>query len=259
MGRIRSCLGRVGCLTLLVLGTTLGWLYRREIADWWLERTGGVVALAGSSAGSDSAAAPPGGAPARPAGTDTAVEEDESSGAQRMGPGGEPGASPESGSARRYPGVEAFLAAPLPATLRLDGEELGQLVRDRVVPGLPEGVTNPAAVPEDSALRVEADVDVRRLVGDRLPAMLRRMVGDSARIRARLAPSVPRHGTLRLGVRELRAGSVGLPVMAYPWLLTEMGLPLAPDDPTAVELPVGHDLTSARVEDGILVLERRAP
>lgn len=258
MGRIRSCLGRIGCLTLLVLGTTFGWLYRREIADWWLERTGGVVALAGSSAGSDSAAARPGSVSGRPAGGDTAVE-DRSSSAEPEEGGRAGGASRETGSARRPAGVEAFLAAPLPATLRMDGEELGRLVRDRIVPGLPAEVTHPAAVPEDSALRVEADVDVRRLVGDRLPAMLRRMVGDSARVRALVSPSVPRRGTLRLEVRELRAGSVGLPVMAYPWLLTEMGLPLAPDDPRAVELPVGYDLTAARVEDGILVLERRAP
>lgn len=240
MGAVRSCLSRIGCLTLLVLATTVGWLYKGEIADWWLDRAAGgpgvTEPFAADSAGGRASPAAPDSAEARPS-------------------------TPADAAARsdgRNP-LEAFLSAPLPATFRLDARELARLVERRVAAGLPSGVANPAAVPEDSLLRVEADVDIRRLVGDRIPAMMRRMVGDSSRVRALVSPSVPRHGTLRLRVRELRAGSVGLPAMTYPWLLTEMGLPLAPDDPTAVDLPVGYDLASARVEDGALVIVRRAP
>lgn len=272
MGPVRGCLSRIGCLTLLVLGVTAGWLYRPEIEAGWnravagagtLLQKGDTAAVApapGAVAGGDEAVGP-GASPEasggeggpEPARTDA----DGSSEARTDGDGG-PAAgdapAPVDGAA-----VDAFLTAPVPATLRLDDAALAVILEERVEPGLPEGVARPAATVEDSALAVAADVDLRRTLGERLPSMLARMVGDSARVRAIVHPSVPEHGVLRLRVRELRAGSVGLPTMTLPWLLTELGLPLAPDDPTAVDLAVGRDLAEARVRDGALVLVRRSP
>lgn len=248
MGRVRGCLGRVGCLTLLVLGVTVGWLYRREIQDWWLERTANTTAVSDGGSGAPGSAARTGSGGER-------FEITADSG-RRAAADGEEGAAAGSGAAGSS--VERFLAAPLPATVRLDRDDLAALLARRVEPGLPDGIARPEAVPEDSTMVIAADVDIRRTLGDRLPAMLRRMVGDSARVRARVVPSVPRHGVLRLRVREVHAGSVGLPVVTFPWLLAELGLPLAPDDPTAVDVPVGADLAEASVEAGELVLVRRA-
>lgn len=248
MGRVRGCLGRVGCLTLLVLGVTVGWLYRREIQGWWLERTANTTAVSDGGSGAPGSAARTGSGGER-------FEITADSG-RRAAADGEEGAAAGSGAAGSS--VERFLAAPLPATVRLDRDDLAALLARRVEPGLPDGIARPEAVPEDSTMVIAADVDIRRTLGDRLPAMLRRMVGDSARVRARVVPSVPRHGVLRLRVREVHAGSVGLPVVTFPWLLAELGLPLAPDDPTAVDVPVGADLAEASVEAGELVLVRRA-
>lgn len=254
MGRVRGCLGRVGCLTLLVLGVTVGWLYRREIQGWWLERTANTTAVSDGETG----------APGRAARTGSGGDlfEITADSGRRAAADGEAGAAAgeggAAGSGAAGSSVERFLAAPLPATVRLDRDDLAALLARRVEPGLPDGIARPEAVPEDSTMVIAADVDIRRTLGDRLPAMLRRMVGDSARVRARVVPSVPRHGVLRLRVREVHAGSVGLPVVTFPWLLAELGLPLAPDDPTAVDVPVGADLAGAGVEDGELVLVRRA-
>lgn len=249
MGRVRGCLSRIGCLTLLVLGTTVGWLYWAEIEAWWEELRAGPTAVEEGASPAERIAAEDGrfgivgdSTAAAAGAADTA-----------SGVAGDARPSEAAGSA-----VDRFLAAALPATVRLDAEELADLLARRVEPGLPEGIARPAAVPGDSTLTIEADVDIRRTLGDRLPAMLGRMVGDSSRVRARVVPSVPSHGVLRLRVREVRAGSVGLPVMTFPWLLSELGLPLAPNDPTAVDLPVGADLAAASVEDGELVLVRRA-
>ena len=264
MGSIRGCLSRIGCLTLLVLAVTLGWLYRSEIEAGWSRAVAGADAAVErepSYGGPDGSptderepeavgpdAAP--GEPERPSPTEPAG----------AAPEGRPGEAGD-GSPARFDGaaIGAFLGAPVPATLRLDDEALAVLLEERVEPGLPAGVARPAATVGDSVLEVAADVDLRRLLGDRLPSMLVRMIGDSARVRAKVRPSVPEHGVLRLRVRELRAGSVGVPTMTLPWLLTELGLPLAPDDPTAVDLEVGRELAGARVEDGSLVLERKSP
>lgn len=265
MGRVRTCLGRVGCLVLLVLGVTFGWLYRTEIQRWWLERTAEAPAVAGSGSGAAGSPAEDDGgrfematgAEARGSTSAEAAGEADAAGDGTAGDAAERDAE-GAGSVATASAVERFLAAPPPVSVRLDREELAALLERRVEPGLPDGIARPSAVPDDSTMSVAADVDIRRTLGDRLPAMLRRMVGDSARIQARVVPSVPRHGVLRLRVREARAGSVGLPVAAFPWILSELGLPLAPDDPTAVDLPVGADLAEARVEAGELVLVRRA-
>lgn len=140
--------------------------------------------------------------------------------------------------------------------LRLDSADLARLVEAHRPHRLPAGVRDPRVVPRDSVLAVSADVDLGRVMGDRLPALVRRMVGDSARVTALLEPEVPAPGFLRLRVREVRAGSVGLPSALIPWLLGELGLPVASTDPRSVELRPGRGLTRARVREGVLVLAR---
>ena len=142
--------------------------------------------------------------------------------------------------------------------LRLTGPEVESLVRFRAAAGLPPGVSSPSVVLEDSSASASAMVDVERVVGDRLPEMVRRMVGDSARVTIRVVPRVPRPGVLRLEVREFQAGAVGLPPVMLPWLLAEMGVPLSEDDARAMEFEVGRGLTGARVRDSTLVLTRGA-
>lgn len=265
MGPIRGCLSRIGCLTLLVLGVTLGWLYRSEIEAGWSRAVAGAGAAVerGATVGG-SGEAPTSEREPEPGGSDAAAAESEPAPPAEPEPSGSevrPGDAAGDGAPARFDGaaIDAFLAAPVPATLRLDDEALAGLLEERVEPGLPPGVARPTATVGDSALAVAADVDLRRVLGDRLPSMLARMVGDSARVRAIVHPSVPEHGVLRLRVRELRAGSVGVPSMTLPWLLTELGLPLASDDPTAVDLEVGRELAEARVQAGTLVLVRRSP
>lgn len=142
--------------------------------------------------------------------------------------------------------------------LRLTGAEVESLVRFRAATGLPPGVSSPSVVLGDSSATASAMVDVGRVVGDRLPEMVRRMVGDSARVTVRLVPGVPRPGLLRLEVREFRAGAVGLPPVMLPWLLAEMGVPLSEEDARAMDFEVGRGLTGARVRDSTLVLTRGA-
>lgn len=48
MSWIRSCLARIGCLTLLVLAAGAAWMGRGRIADWWRSRSDTPVAEAPS-------------------------------------------------------------------------------------------------------------------------------------------------------------------------------------------------------------------
>lgn len=142
--------------------------------------------------------------------------------------------------------------------IRLSGAEVQSLVRYRVEPRLPPGVDRPEVAMRDSSAEVTASLDLVRLVGTELPAMVRRMVGDSARLTAGVRPGVDASGRLRLQVEDLSAGAVQVPSVMLPWLLAEFGLPTAADDPRSVVLDVGYGLTSARVEAGELVLAREA-
>lgn len=276
MGAIRGCLSRIGCLTLIVLGVTFGWLYRTEIEQGWQRAvTGSGAVVEGPEADGDAGS---GARPSTPEGSRPGASgSGDASGSERTagrGPGGAGDGEAEGAAADGGPdgaaaadsrdvaeaeSIDAFLSAEPPVALRMDDERLADLVRRRVEPGLPEGIARPSATADDTTLSVAADVDLRRTLGDRLPSMFRRLVGDSSRVRARVVPSVPAPGVLRLRVREVRAGSVGLPTMTLPWLLTELGLPLASDDPTAVDLQVGRDLAEARVRDGVFVLVRSRP
>lgn len=207
---IRSCLARIGCLTLLVAGVMAGWMYQDDIAAWWEERAA---------------------APAR----------DEPS---------------EALAARAERRLGRALEADGGGEVRLSPLEVESLVRYRVAPRLPRGVRRPSVTLGDSVVEVEASLDLARLLGDRIPDLVRRMVGDSARVTAVLRPRVPRPGRLRLRVEELRAGAVQVPSVMLPWLLGELALPTPESDPRAVELEVGLGLTAVRVDAGSLVLAR---
>lgn len=207
---IRDFLARVGCLTLLVAGVTLGWVYHDDISAWWKARTP---------------------APAR----------------------AEPS---ERAAARAERRIDRVLRSARGGEVRLTAAEVQSLVRYRVAPRLPPGVSRPRVTLRDSSAEVTASVDVGRLMEGRLPGVVRRMVGDSARVTAGLRPSVDAPGRLRLRVEEVRAGAVQVPSALLPWLLRELGLPTAADDPRTVELRVGLGLTAARVEEGSLVLAR---
>lgn len=140
--------------------------------------------------------------------------------------------------------------------VRLDSADLVLLLGPRRDFPLPAGVSEPRAVPGDSLLEASASVDVERVMGDRLPALLRRTLGDSTRVTAMMSPEVPRPGVLRIGVRDVRAGRMSLPRAMIPWLIGELGLPTAADDPAALELRPGPGLDRAGVRDGALILGR---
>lgn len=214
IGRLKSCLAGLGCLTLLAAVVIGGWHYREQITDLWQRWTEDAPA--------------------------EAVEPSEEL------------------AARTERRISEALSSSGPAEIRLTGPEIESLVRFRASAGLPPGVSRPSVELADSSASASAMVDVRRVGGDRLPDMVRRMVGDSARVTVRIVPGVPRTGVLRLEVREFRAGAVGLPPVMLPWLLAEMGVPLSEEDPRAMDFEVGGGLTGAQVRDSTLVLTRGA-
>lgn len=214
IGRLRSCLAAVGCLTLLAAAATGSWIYREQIVDLWQRWTEDVPAAAA-----------------------------------------EPSEELATRSERK---ISEGLSSDGPVEIRLTGPEVESLVRYRAAAGLPPGVSRPSVALADSTAEASAMVDVQRVAGDRLPEMIRRMVGDTARVTVLLVPRVPRPGVLRLEVRELRAGHVGLPPVMLPWMLAEMGVPLSEEDARAMDLRVGHGLTGAEVRDSVLVLTRGA-
>lgn len=161
-------------------------------------------------------------------------------------------------AARTERRIREALAPSGPAELRLTAVEVESLVRYRAARGLPDGVTEPSVTLADSTASASATVDVERVAGDRLPDMVRRMVGDSTRVTVRVVPRVPRTGVLRLEVREFRAGAVGLPPVMLPWLLAQMGMPVSEEDARAMDFRVGGGLTGAHVRDSTLVLRRGA-
>lgn len=209
-GGLGSCLTRVGCLTLLVLGVAGGWWYREDVARWWAARSAARVAPVTS----------------------------------------------EELATRTADRLERLLRSPAGGELRLGETEVASYVRHRVVPRLPPGVADPRVRLRDSTAVVEASVDLVRLTGDGLPDALRNVLGDSTRITATLAPSVPEPGRLRLRIRDLQAGALSVPSMMLPFVLRETRLPVSRTDPSSLEVPVGRGLTGARVEGGVLVLVR---
>lgn len=142
--------------------------------------------------------------------------------------------------------------------VRLGTAEVESLLRYRVAPALPPGASNPSAVLRDSTVEVAASLDLRRVMGDRLPELVRRLLGDSARVTATLRPDVPRPGRLRLAVEDLRAGTVTVPSPMVPWVLGGLGLPTV-DGGRAVEMEVGRGITGVAVRDGELVVSRAGP
>lgn len=283
-----------GVALALVLAGAAGWALRGSLAEAWSERIRPAVtgaAPSGSGGAGETTGTEP--APSRTAGSGTdagrkggiasdsgaagtstagaaAGPDDEGEAGRTSAPGNDPEGAADGGETS-LPGTGPDGSAgpislderlrrffgPGGEELRLDSADLARIVARRGARPLPEGLSAPRVVARDSLLEASADVDFRRVLDQRLPALLRRMIGDSSRVTATVAPTVPEPGTLRLGVREVRAGSVGFPVAMIPWLLQQTGLPTSPDDPAAVEMRLGRGLTAARVEDGVVVLARR--
>lgn len=212
MEGVRSCLARIGCLTLLVLGVGAGWRYHDDVSAWWKARAAGPAVARGG----------------------------------------------EELAARTHERLDRLLRGRRAGVVRLDADEVSSYLRHRISPGLPAGIADPRVRLRDSTAVVEAAVDLDRLAGDRLPEGVRRLLGDSTRISASLLPGVPAPGRLRLRVRELRTGVLRVPSVMLPRVLRETGLPVSPEDPTALEVPLGFGLTDVRVEKGTLVLVRSA-
>lgn len=294
--RIRGWLARVGCLALLLVGGAAGWVFQDRLQRVWADRLRPAATAAMTAVGGDAPTRPApvrsaertdSVEPDPSAGEDaSAVEGADEGGSGSPGVEGvgteEETTTGDDDAVAPHPapdaGAEAEAEEPTERTpdrridpevrlrelfgpggsgeVRLDSADLARLVERREDYRLPEGVEQLRVHPRDSALEASAGVDLARLLGDRLPAMLQRMVGDSARVSALLQPAVPSRGTLRVRVLRLEAGSVGLPSATIPWLLGELGLPMAADDPRSVELRPGRGLSRARMEEGVLVLAR---
>lgn len=271
---------RAAGLLALVAVAAAAWALRDDLRGVWAGMTGagdrpaaeapagGRAAPAGSAAGDVSAAGAAVGERAdslaerapNPAGR----EEDAGAGAAAPAPGGADGPDREAARSGDRSAPTADPAQRLQrlfgpggsGEVRLDSADLAMLLGPGRTRPLPAGVSDPRAVPRDSVLEASADLDLATVMGDRLPAMIRRMIGDSTRVTAVMTPEVPARGVLRVRVRSVQAGSTTFPRGMVPWLLRQTGLPTATDDPTAVELRPGGGLTGARVEDGALVLTR---
>lgn len=265
---------RLTWLALAALVAGGGWLYQDRIGALW-GPDGSGAAGAEAAAASDRTAE--GGAGPTPDSSVRAEEpapgsgavgdpEDPPDGRGGVEPGGSAAGGAETGragaGASREPvrdpaeRLRRLFGPDGSGRVELDSADLALLLGPQRPWRLPDGVTDPGVVPRDSLLEASANVELDRVLGDRLPAMLRRMIGDSTRVTARLSPGVPSRGVLRIRVRDVRAGSVSFPQAMVPWMLTQLGLPTAADDPAAVELAPGRGLSGARVEDGVLVLAR---
>lgn len=150
------------------------------------------------------------------------------------------------------------LGADAGGEVRVSAAELRSLVRYRLAPRLPPGVSRPDVALREPSLEVSAGLDFARLLDGGVPGLVKGMVGDSARVTARLRPEVPAPGRLRLRVEEIRADGVRVPSAVLPWLLREVGAPVADDDPRTLQIEVGLGLTGARVGRDSLVLVRTA-
>lgn len=168
--------------------------------------------------------------------------------------------------ARTLGKVEAFLRGdPAPDGgwgggadhLRLREAELRAVLASVLEPRLPAGVEEPSLTLGDSSLVVAAVLDVDRVLGEEGPAVLRGVLGDTARVSADLVPTMAGPGRLHLRVRRLTAGSIRVPRALLPWMLAEAGLRTSPDEPGTVEVPVDAALSGVGVRAGGLWLERR--
>ncbi|MFW6192175.1 MAG: hypothetical protein ACOC83_01705 [Gemmatimonadota bacterium] len=208
---MRSCLARLGCLTLLVAGAVGAWYVHDDVVGWWEARN----------------------APSVDAAPTTEIAD------------------------RAETRLRRFLDADGEAELRLGESEVSSLVRYRIAEMLPSGVSDPAASLQDSTARVTAILDAARMLEGRVPPMLIGMLGDSARVTVELLPGVPRPGTVRLDLLEVRAGALQVPRAMVPWLVEGLGLPAAPGGGGGVQFATTmEDLAELRVEDRHLVLIR---
>lgn len=258
-----SSRGRLVALVLVVAATAAaGWLQRDRIQALWSGEEPAARAgippgpeAGGPSGAANPGAADPGASPADEAAPGARRPDDRSRAGRedRVDRSRRESRRPAADPVRR---LRRFLAGAGPGSIRLDSADLAMLLGPGRTLPLAPGVSDPRAVPRDSVVEASADVDLRRALGDRLPAMVRRMVGDSARVRAVLSPTVPGPGRLQIRVRDVRAGSMAFPQAMVPWLLGQLKLPTAADDGSTVELRADPALAAVRVEDGALVLVR---
>lgn len=268
--------GRVAGLLALVAVAAAAWVLRDDLRGVWAgiagsgDRPAAEAPAGGPGSGggptADGRDAPPvsgagdgadpdsGTAGSGDPGPDRAgADEDTGGGEAARAPEGADPTAPEADPAQR---LRELFGPGGSGEVRLDSADLTMLLGPGRTRPLPPGVSAPRAVPRDSVLEASADVDLARVLGDRLPAMVQRMIGDSARVTAVMTPEVPARGVLHVRVRSVQAGSMTFPRGMVPWLLRQMDLPTAEDDPSAVELHPGAGLSGARVEDGALVLVR---
>lgn len=172
-------------------------------------------------------------------------------------PGEAAGSADAELAARAERRLRSFLTGAGADSLALSEEEVGAVLRSRLQGRLPRGVVDLRVDLRGPAAGVSAKVRFRELrVAGQAASRLSRVLGDSARVELEVVPSVAGPGSGRLALRGLRAGGLTLPGQLIPFMLSRLGVETTGGPEPAVSVPLPRGLTSVRVVDGRLVVDR---
>lgn len=154
--------------------------------------------------------------------------------------------------------LRAFAAGEEGDSLVLGSSAVQSLLHHRGDGFLPAGVEEPEVAFTDSTAVLGATIHVRELATAEAAERLRRLLGDTADVRAEVVPDLVRPATARVRVRALEAGGVTVPDLFIPMVLRQTGVPMEDAHPRSVVFGVPGALIGIAVRDSQLVLHRSA-
>jgi hypothetical protein len=219
-----GCIGRIGCLVVLVLLAAVGWIFR----DRWLPM------LAGRSGAADTVAA-----------TREGVWQ------PLTAQGGE--------RARRALG--ALQQPGGPATVSVSVPDLAAYVYEELARQLPPSADSVEAMTRDDRLYVRASIRLQELGARDALGPLAAMLGDRERLQIGGNLRVVRPGLGELVVREIRIGQLPIPPGLVPRLLRETSRRERPAgvSESGIPLRLPAYVGDVRVAGGMVTVTRAAP
>jgi hypothetical protein len=220
------CLGRIGCLVLLLLLAAVGWLTR----DRWLPMVRGVS----------------------PSRTDSVRAATSAEGVWRplTADGGE--------RARRA--LEELRRPNGPTSVTVGVPDLAAYVYQELARQLPASADSVEATAVGDQLRVRASVRLRELGGQQVLGPLAAMLGERERLEIGGNLRVVRPGLAELAVREIRVGELRVPSAVIPRLLRQLSRQERPPGISESGLPlrVPDYIGEVRVAAGNVTVVRAA-
>ncbi len=200
-----GCIGRLGCLVLLVVLAGIGWFYR----DRWMHLVGGQSDARG----------------------DTAV-------VAGMGREGvwEP-LTPQGGERARR-AVDALRRADGPRAVTVSVSDLAAYVYQELARQLPPSADSVEATAIGDQLHVRASVRLQELGGRDALGPLAAMLGDRERLQIGGTLRVVRPGLGELVVREIRVGQLRIPAALIPRILRQTSRRARPAGVSESALPL---------------------